>query len=303
MPKKRVVTGAFGYSGQYIARLLLEQGFIVKTLTGHPNPSSDLSGRIEVAPFNFDHPELLAASLEGVDTLFNTYWVRFAYGDMTHEKAVANSRVLINAAKQAGVRRFVHVSITNPSADSPLPYFRGKAQVERAIIDSGLSYAILRPTVAFGREDILVNNIAWLLRKFPLFAVPGNGEYRLQPIFVEDLAELAVQGGDSDLNFVQDAVGPEIFTFNDLVRRIAQTVGSRAALVHMPPRLAWMLSKVIGLMTGDVTLTEDEVQGLMDGLLVSKAAPTGHTRLSEWMNQNAASLGVKYASELARHYR
>jgi len=172
--------------------------------------------------------------------------------------------VLINAAKQAGVRRFVHVSITNPSENSPLPYFRGKWQVERAIIESGLSYAILRSTVASGPEDILVNNIAWLLRKFPLFAIPGSGEYRLQPIFVGDLAELAVQGGDSDLNFVRDAVGPETFTFNDLVRRVAQTVGSRAALVHTPPRLAWMLYKVIGLMTGDVTLTEDEVQGLMD---------------------------------------
>jgi uncharacterized protein YbjT (DUF2867 family) len=303
MAGKHVVTGAFGYTGQYITRRLLSEGGSVKTLTGHPNASSDLAGRIEVAPFNFDHPDLLSKSLEDADTVFNTYWVRFSYRDVTYEKAVANTRVLIDAARKAGVRRFVQVSITNPSEDSPLPYFRGKGQIEKALIESGLSYAIVRPTVAFGLEDVLINNIAWLLRTFPMFAVPGSGEYRLQPIFVEDLATVAVEAAKSPENLVLDAVGPEVYTFNELVQAIKKAIGGRAMMLHMNPRFAWMLSKIVGIITRDVTLTDDEVTGLMADLLISKEPPTGHTRLSEWLNQNADKVGARYASELARHYR
>ena len=87
----------------------------------------------------------------------------------------------------------MHISITNPSLDSPLPYFRGKAILEKEIRASGISHAIVRPTVLFGKEDILINNITYLLRRLPVFAIPGSGDYRLQPIYVEDLAEIAVE--------------------------------------------------------------------------------------------------------------
>ena len=303
MTGTQVITGAFGYTGKYIARRLLSDGLSVTTLTGHPDASSDLNGRIEVAPFNFDRPDLLAKSLEGADAVFNSYWVRFPYRDVTYDKAVANSRILIDAAKRAGVRKFVHVSITNASEDSPLPYFRGKGQVERALIDSGLSYAIIRPTVVLGLEDILINNIAWLLRTFPVFAVPGSGEYRLQPIFVEDLAAMAADASKRDENLVRDAVGPEVYTFNELLDAIKRAIGSHAMVMHVQPRIAWMLSKIVGVITRDVTLTDDEVKGLMNDLLISKEPPTGHTRLSTWLKQNAAKVGAHYASELARHYR
>ena len=262
-----------------------------------------MSDRIEAMPFNFDQPDLLAASLSGVDTLINTYWVRFSYAEVTYEKAVANTRVLIDAAKAAGVRRFVHVSITNASEHSPVPYFRGTGQIERALIESGLSYAIIRPTVIFGLEDILINNIAWLLRTFPLFAIPGSGEYRMQPIFVEDMAQIVTDEAKGDSNIIQDAVGPEVYTFNELVIAIARVTNSRARVVHMNPRLAWMLSKIVGVLTRDVTLTDDEVKGLMANLLVSANPPTGQAPMSAWTTANADRLGAHYASELARHYK
>jgi NADH dehydrogenase len=250
-----VVTGVFGYIGRYIAGRLLAQGHSVKTLTGHPDRPNPFGDRIQAAPFNFERPEELALSLKGCDALFNTYWIRFAHGNMDFERAVANSRTLIEAARRAGVRKIVHVSITNPSEDSPLPYFRGKARVERFIIESGLSYAIIRPTVVFGPEDILINNIAWLLRRFPLFAIPGNGDYRMQPIFVEDLAELAVEAAQTPQNSSVDAVGPETYSFNELVRLLAKTVQSKAAIVHVPPQMALLAAKAIGLIVGDVVLT------------------------------------------------
>ncbi len=298
-----VVTGAFGYTGKYIARRLLARGEQVRTLTGHPDRPHPFGSQVSVAPFNFDHPRQLAASLRGAAVLYNTYWIRFPHRGITFEQAVDNTRTLLRAAEEAGVRRIVHLSITNPSEDSSLPYFRGKALLERDIAHSRLSYAIIRPAVIFGREDILINNIAWLLRRLPVFAVFGSGEYRLQPIFVEDLAELAVAAGAEDENAVLDAVGPETFTFNDLVRLIANQIGSRAKLIHVRPGLALFLARLAGYMVGDVLITPHEVQGLMSNLLVSDSPPAGQTRFSEWLAQNAAHVGAKYASELKRHYR
>lgn len=297
-----VVTGAFGYSGKYITRRLLARGERVVTLTGNPGRAHEFGPQVTALPFRFDDPQALIASLRGASTLYNTYWVRFDRGRRTHEQAVANTQVLIRAAEAAGVRRLVHISITNPSLTSPLPYFRGKAVLEESIRGSKLSYAILRPAVIFGQEDILINNIAFFLRKFPAFAIPGSGRYGLQPIYVEDLAQLAVEAGASHDNEVIDAVGPETYSFEELVRAIALQVRSRAMIVHLPPAVAFGLLKLLGSLLGDVILTRDELAGLMADLLVSSARPAGQTRLSVWLRENAATAGARYASELKRHY-
>jgi NADH dehydrogenase len=297
------VTGAFGYTGKYITRMLLAQGQEVITLTGHPNRPNEFGGQVKALPFDFDHPDRLARSLEGVDTLYNTYWVRFDHGETTFAKAVRNTRALFTAAKQAGVQRIVHTSITNPALDSPLPYFRGKAQLEADLQESGISYAILRPTVLFGLEDILINNIAYLVRTFPFFAIPGNGDYPMQPIFVEDYARLVVQLGSGKEDCILDAVGPDIFSFNQLVELIARNFRRRPRLVHLPPSLVLPLSRMIGWWMNDMTLTWDEYRGLSAGLLVSSNPPTGRTRLADWLSANASQVGSRYASELERHYR
>lgn len=298
-----VVTGAFSYTGKYIARRLLATGRKAKTLTGHPNRPDPFEGKVSVAPLDFSRPEELASNLRGAGTLYNTYWIRFAHGTLTYDDAVANSHILFRAARQAGVRRIVHVSIANPSLDSPLPYYRGKAQVEEALVASGLSYAILRPTVIFGDEDILINNIAWLVRRFPVFAIPGEGGYRLQPIFVEDFSELAVRAGFGGENTVGDAVGPETYTFEDLVRLVASSLGRRARFVHMSPRLVYAACSLLSVPLRDVLLTREEIEGLMADLLFSRQAPAGRTRLSDWLLRYSSRVGTRYASELARHYR
>ncbi len=293
-----IVTGGFGFTGSHIAQRLLAMGERVRTLTNHPRHNTVF----EVAELDFQDPHRLARSMAGASVLYNTYWIRFAYGDVDHAKAVDNTRRLIRAAEEAGVKRIVHISITNPLLDSPLPYFKGKAEVEEAIRSSSLSYAILRPAVVFGKEDILINNIAWLLRRFPVFAIPGAGDYGLQPIFVEDLAELAVNVGHSGENVVMDAVGPESYNYVDLVRLIRSTVGSRSRIIHASPLLVWMASRLLGWMVHDVVLTKDEVSGLMANLLVSNDKPTGSTSLRAWLGDNAGTIGTQYASELRRHY-
>ena len=297
-----VVTGAFSYSGRYIARRRLDRGVRVRTLTNHPSPQDPLAAAVPAFPLDFSRPDALTEALTGADVLVNTYWVRFPYRGLTYEHAVRNSETLFHAARAAGVRRIVHVSIANPSLDSPLGYYRGKAQVEAALRATALSHAILRPTVLFGREDILVNNIAWFVRRFPVFVIPGDGRYRLQPIYVEDFAALVTDAVERRDDYILDAVGPETFTFEDLVRLIARTLCRSDRIIHPPAGLAWTLTWLVGRFVGDVVLTREEYRGLMDDLLVSPQPPPGTTRLSEWLAGNADRVGSQYASELARHF-
>src|SRR5512146_1232079 len=301
-PELNVVTGALGYTGRYIAGALLERGARVRTLTAHPLQTNPFGERLEIAPMDFGSPESLSKSLEGATTLFNTYWIRFPYRGATFETAVENTRILLRAARRAGVRRIVHISITGAAEDSPLPYFRGKGALEREIAQSGLSYSILRPTLIFGAEDILVNNIAWLVRRLPLFAIPGRGDYRVQPVFVADLAALAVNSADAADNRVVDAVGPEIYTFRDFVRTLARALGRATLIVPVPPPVALLFSRFIGYALGDVTLTRDEIDGLLASLLVSNGPPTCPTALSSWLETNADLVGKTYTSELVKRY-
>jgi NADH dehydrogenase len=299
-PELAIVTGAFGYTGRHITQQLLSVGKKVRTLTGHPHRPHPFGDQVEAVPFSFDRPDELVKNLRGATTLYNTYWVRFSRGKVTHDLAVENTRTLIRAAEQAGLRRIVHISITNPSADSPFPYFRGKAQLEQAIQDSTLSYAILRPTVIFGDEGVLLNNIAWLLHRFPVFAVPGSGEYRIQPVFVGDVAKMAVDLAHRDEDVVIDAVGPETFTFTELVKLIAQTIDRRPLFFHLPAGLALSLSRVLGFLVGDVMLTRNELDALMANLLISHDQPTAPTRLSDWLEQNSAEIGITYMQDVIK---
>lgn len=302
-----VVTGAFGYIGKYIAARLLKEGHRVRTLTDSAQRANPFGDQVEAHPFHFEAPGALAESLRGATALYNTYWVRFNYKtDFKHARAVENTRTLIQAARQAGLSRIVHVSITNPSEDSRLEYFRGKAVLERALRESGLSYAILRPTVVFGKEDILINNIAWALRRLPVFGVFGDGQYRLQPIYVDDLAALAVaQGAGAEdcarrENRTLDAIGPETFTYRELVRTIGDIIGARRPILPVPPWFGYAVGSAISRLQGDVFITREEIDGLMQGLLYTNSPPAGETRLTDWARANAATLGVKYANELAR---
>lgn len=296
-----VVTGAFSYSGREIARQLRESGRAVRTLTGHPARREDPS--IDVRPLDFDDPIALTDSLRGAATLYNTYWVRFARSHIDHATAVANSRTLFHAARQAGVERIVHVSITHPSITSPYSYFRGKAEVERALAEVGVSYAVLRPAILFGGSGVLINNIAWLLRHLPVFAVGGRGDYRIRAIHIEDLAHLAVDLGPQRTDLLLDAVGPERPTFLRLVSMIKEAVGSGARILRMPGVLIPPLSMVLGLVLHDVLLTKEEYLAMADGLADTDGPATGNVRISEWIRENAGQLGMAYANEIHRHFR
>jgi NADH dehydrogenase len=298
-----LVTGAFSYSGSHIAERLLDSGSRVRTLTFHPDRRHPLQASVESCTYRFDDPAALTSSLQGVSTLYNTFWVRFDHEQTSFANAVESSRMLFYAAKSAGVQRIVHVSIANPSIESPLPYFRGKAMVEYALAQSGLRYSIVRPTWIFGGErDVLANNIAWILRRMPAFALPGDGSYPVQPVHVDDLARICIDAAHSDGDVVVDAAGPETMRFGDLVALVRGAVNARSPIIHIPPPLMAATARALGLLVRDVVLTPEEIKGLMAGLLVSHDAPLGQIPFSRWLDEHKTSVGRAYANELHRHF-
>jgi uncharacterized protein YbjT (DUF2867 family) len=299
-----LVTGAFSYSGSRIAELLIESGREVRTLTHHPDREHPLRGRVQAFPYRFDDPLALTRSLEGIATLYNTYWVRFERGGTTFADAVANSKALFEAARRARVARIVHLSISNPSDDLPLPYFRGKALVEQALTAADVPYAIVRPTWIFGGgKEILANNIAWILRRMPVFVMPGDGRYLVQPIHIDDLANICMEAAHGPSGAIMDAAGPDTLSFDQLVRAIRHAVGRRTPILHAPPAAMAALARALGFVVRDVVLTADEIRGLISGLLVSHQPALGEISLIEWLSENGPELGRAYGNELEHHFR
>jgi NADH dehydrogenase len=295
-----VVTGSFGYTGKAITHALLASGARVRTLTNTRPKLDPFGGAVEAHPLAFAQPQQLIESLAGAKVLYNTYWVRFNHRRFSHREAVANSKRLFDAAKAAGVERIVHVSITNPSVDSQFEYFRGKAELEAYLTQLGVPYTILRPAVFFGNEDILINNISWVLRTFPVYGVFGDGSYGIQPIHVNDFAELAVSAGNRSDNGVINAVGPESFTFRQLVSDLGRIIGCPRPIVAIPPWLGLLAGSIMGIAKHDVVITREEIGGLMAGLLAVTSQPVGKTKLTDWATANRTTLGLRYASELSR---
>ncbi len=299
-----VVTGALGYSGKSITELLLARGDRVRTLTnspGRPNPFGD---RIEIRPLAFRDSGALASSLEGADTLINTYWVRFNHRLFGFDEAIANTRALFAAARQAGVRRIVHVSILKPEDGAGLAYYDGKAALERDLRELGVSHAILRPGVLFGRGDILVNNIAWTLRRLPVFGVFGDGRDKIQPMHVDDFAGVAVEQALSERDgTIVDCVGPETFEYRGLVGAVAEAIDVRRPIVRVGANTGYLVSKALNPFVNDVIITREEIDGLMRGLLWSEQPSPGTTVLTRWAREHRDSLGRRYASEVGRRIK
>lgn len=297
-----VVTGSFGYIGKYITQELLNRGHEVKTITTHPDKPNPFGEKVRASNYNFENPAILTKILEGCDTLFNTYWVRFNYRQWSFDKALENTRTLFKCAQQARVRKIVHISVTNPSEHDELPYYKGKALQEKALRELGVEYTIVRPTLVFGKEDILVNNIAWTIRKFPVIPIFGSGKYQVQPVFVQDLATIAVNASLVAGSQIMDAIGPEIFTYDEFLKLITNELNRNIAFIHTPPSIGILLGYIIGLFVKDVVLTRDELQGLMQNKLTSNQQPNGETLFSEWLKTNKDWIGIKYTSELKRHF-
>ena len=295
------MTGAFGYTGRWIAHQLLDEGKRVRTLTNAVGRDDPFDGRVEVHPLDFQNREALVESLRGADVLYNTYWVRYNHHSkqFDHEIATDNCRLIFEAAIEAGVRRVVFFSVAHPEQAPKWSYFRGKVITEKTLRDCGISHAIVRPTVLFGGgRNVLVNNIAWMLRYIPVFGLFGWGNYSIQPIHVRDVARIAIELGARDDDITRDVAGPETFIYKDFIKLIAQSMGVRRLLVPMPAIVAWLAGRVMGLFLRDMIITRAEIRGLMQGLVASEEEPLGEISFSEWVAEKGPELGRHYHNDL-----
>ncbi|MDO5580447.1 MAG: NAD(P)H-binding protein [Planctomycetia bacterium] len=300
---KIAITGAFGYTGKEIARILLNHNHAVLTLTNTIPQDPPDQNKMTVCPLNFQNPEELESSLYGCEILINTYWVRFNHQNFTFDQAIENTKVLFDAARRAGVRRIIHTSIANPSEDSPFEYYRGKAKIEKYLMESGTDYTILRPTVIFGANDILINNIAWTLRRFPVVGYFGDGQYHIRPIHIQDFARLAAHSIYEEENRILDAAGPEVYTYLGLLQTISKILSLRRIIIPVPISLGYAVARMVGSLHHDIFLTKEEIGALMADLLTSDAPACGQIHLSDWIRENINTIGRHYASELARRQK
>jgi nucleoside-diphosphate-sugar epimerase len=165
-------------------------------------------------------------------------------------------------------------------------------------------YSIVRPTWIFGGgRDILANNIAWILRRMPIFVLPGDGRYLVQPVHVDDLAHICLRATQGVADVVVDAAGSDTMSFEQLVRAISHAVGRHTPILHVSPAAMAALSRALGFVVRDVVLTADEIRGLTSGLLVSHQPALGQISFTEWLSENGSTLGRAYANELDRHFR
>ncbi len=298
--EKIIVTGALGYSGKIITEKLLKKNYEVKTLTNSSHKTNPFGNKLKIEPFNFNNPNKLIKSISGFDTLINTYWVRFNHKNFNHSDAVSNTKQLFDCAKAAGIKRIIHVSITNPSTTSNLEYFKGKGVLEDYLQNLNVNYSIIRPAVLFGKEDILINNIAWMIRHLPIFGVFGNGSYKLQPIYIDDFADIIINEISNHNNAIINAIGPETFTYKQLVKTIMDIIHVQKRIINVSPTVGYLAGKLISTIKNDVTITKEEIKGLMDNLLFVDEKATGTTRLTDWLKSNEKTIGIKYANELSR---
>lgn len=302
-----LVTGAFSYSGKYIADELLKYDHKIKTLTGHPDEESINFDKIDIFPYNFENYSELVTSLTGVTTFINTYWIRFPQKDITWDDVVSNSKILFDACKEAGVKKIIHLSVTNPSLNSPYPYFKGKAEVEDYLTSLDISYTIIRPALTFEDGDILLNNIAWLLRRSPLFGIFGDGKFMIQPISQLDLSKVVVSHiyDGKDTREIIDAIGPETHEFQDIIKMLNSATNSKTLILKFPGVLYWipyLFSKIVGFFMKDTLLTRNEIGALKDNLLLTNSLPVADTSFKDWVSKNGDKLGSEYAHEINRHY-
>lgn len=279
-----LVTGAFGNVGAALAARLLDRGRSVRTLTSkRPEGPSPL----DVRPFAWDDPAALAAAFDGVDTFYCTYWMRHGPYDV----AVDRCRRLLDAATAAGVRRIVHLSVVQPDAASPYPYFRGKAEVEAHLAALPVPAAVVRPALVFGGEAAMLDDLARVLRRVPVFGLPAGGRFRVRPVHVDDVVDLCLAGSEVDEPTVVDAVGPERPTFRELVTQVRDAVGSRARLVGLPVPVVLAAGRLLGRLQGRELLTAEELRSTIDGLADADGPATGSRSLSAWLAEHGAELG------------
>ena len=299
MNKRIVITGAFSYTGAAVSQELLRRGYSIHSLTNRQPLQKD--NAISSAPLRFER-DYLKGELGGANTFVNTYWVRLPYAGQSFASAVKNSKMLIDAAVSAGVKRIIQVSVSNAEDGKNLGYYAGKAEVDAYVRQCGIPFTIVRPTFIVGQADVLTNNIAWLLRRFPIFLIPGNTSHRLQPILLDDAAHIIADAVEYQGNQEVDAAGPDIMSFAEYVELVANGCNLKRPMIRVPEGLSLGFLQAIQPLLQDIILTREELLGLKQELLISHKPPLGKDSVAKWLQVHGDKLGHQYTNDIYRHF-
>jgi NADH dehydrogenase len=274
------VVGGSGFVGRHTVRALARRGFRVRAvvrrpdLAGHLQPMGSV-GQIHAVQGNLRFPESIARALEGADGVVNLVGVLAKTGAQTFEAIhVAGARTVARAAREAGARRFVHVSAIGASPSSAGHYGRTKARGEAAVLEAFPEAIILRPSLIFGPEDSLFNRFAAMARTSPVLPLVG-GRTRFQPVYVGDVATAIANicEGAGKPGTVYELGGPEVLTFRALLDRVQAHAGRSRPYLPLPFWLAKLVAALTAWLPNALRpLTVDQVRMLQTDNVVSEAA-------------------------------
>lgn len=270
---KVLVTGGTGFVGTHLVNTLLRRGHAVTVLARDPRKTRNRYNRpVEAAQGDVLDLASIERAASGHDAVVHLVGIIVEKGEQTfdrmHREAVEN---VLAAAKTAGVRRFLHMSAMGSSEDAPSDYSRTKAAGEKAVRASGLDWTIFRPSIVFGYGDGFVGLLAPLVRNNPGFIpVIGDGQNRFQPVAVEDVARVFADALENPVTVGQtyEVGGPEVLTFDQLLRQIAAAVGKpRKRLVHLPVWYGRLLARLFEWLArrgvlADPPLTRDQLKSM-----------------------------------------
>ena len=257
-----LVTGGTGFVGGHVVTALLDAGKPVRCLVRDPGRAGELKGLgSELVEGDMTEPETLRGAVEGVESVVHLVAIR--QGKRSEFEAVMSrgTRALLDEARRAGVRRFVHMSALGTTEETKdiVPYYGAKWDMEQAVRGSGLPHVIFRPSFVFAPDGGILPTFRKLAKLTPVTPIAGSGEQRLQPIWAEDLAACFVRALDDDgvTNRTLELGGPDVVSWNTFWARLKQALGVRRPSLHVPMALMRANALVTERLPGNIPLTRD----------------------------------------------
>jgi len=263
------VTGATGFVGRHITTVLARRGHAIRALVRSPLQAQRLEGLgVELVPGDLADAAALTALLRGANTVVHLVGIIVETGRASfHTVHVEGTRRVLEAARRAGVERFVHMSAVG-ARDEPgaTPYHRTKWHAEELVRASGLSHAVFRPSIISGPESAPIRTLARLHRWSPVVPVFGDGRFPTQPVWAEDVAlAFALAAEQSALAGAFELGGPQVLTYEEFLLAIGRAARRPRPLVHVPLGLARAAAAALGLLGAAAPLTGDQLQMLVEG--------------------------------------
>ena len=279
----RLVTvfGGSGFLGRYVVKRLAKQGWRVRVAVRRPQeagflrPMGDV-GQVVIVQANVRHRGSVQAAVEGADVVINLVGILSETGSQSfHMVQAEGAKRVAEAAKAAGVARFVQMSAIGADPQSDADYARTKAMGETAVKDAFPGAAIVRASLIFGPEDKFFNRFANMARYVPVLPLIGGGETKFQPVYVGDVADAIValaEGKVAPAVTPFELGGPTVYSFRDLMALILKVTERKAALVPVPWFIARLNAAAIGWLPG-APITSDQVKLLETDNVVAESAP------------------------------